>query len=107
MPHNILKYHRQTVLTQNKYPVLRVPMTFYAVADINISSLRCRINSSNCYFHTQLDGFIARTWPTQKSALGSALDPLADKILISVLYVSLTYAELIPGICSLYFISLF
>lgn len=47
---------------------------------------------------TQLDGYIARTWPTQKSALGSALDPLADKILISFLYVSLTYAELIPGI---------
>ncbi|XP_030298806.1 cardiolipin synthase (CMP-forming) isoform X2 [Sparus aurata] len=44
-----------------------------------------------------LDGYIARTWPTQKSALGSALDPLADKILISFLYVSLTYAELIPA----------
>uniref|UniRef100_A0A3Q1K238 Cardiolipin synthase (CMP-forming) n=1 Tax=Anabas testudineus TaxID=64144 RepID=A0A3Q1K238_ANATE len=44
-----------------------------------------------------LDGYIARRWPTQKSALGSALDPLADKILISVLYVSLTYAELIPA----------
>ncbi|XP_041866249.1 cardiolipin synthase (CMP-forming) isoform X2 [Melanotaenia boesemani] len=44
-----------------------------------------------------LDGFIARTWPTQKSALGSALDPLADKILISILYISLTYAELIPA----------
>lgn len=44
-----------------------------------------------------LDGYIARTWPTQKSALGSALDPLADKILISILYVSLTYADLIPA----------
>ncbi|XP_056148033.1 cardiolipin synthase (CMP-forming) [Lampris incognitus] len=44
-----------------------------------------------------LDGFIARTWPNQKSALGSALDPLADKILISILYVSLTYAQLIPA----------
>ncbi|CAG6016436.1 unnamed protein product [Menidia menidia] len=44
-----------------------------------------------------LDGYIARTWPGQKSALGSALDPLADKILISVLYLSLTYAELIPA----------
>ncbi|XP_072546437.1 cardiolipin synthase (CMP-forming) [Salminus brasiliensis] len=43
-----------------------------------------------------LDGYIARNWPNQKSALGSALDPLADKILISVLYVSLTYAQLIP-----------
>lgn len=44
-----------------------------------------------------LDGYIARTWPNQKSALGSALDPLADKILISVLYVSLTAAQLIPA----------
>ncbi|XP_075003684.1 cardiolipin synthase (CMP-forming) isoform X2 [Calonectris borealis] len=43
-----------------------------------------------------LDGFIARNWANQKSALGSALDPLADKILISVLYVSLTCANLIP-----------
>ncbi|KAM8947843.1 cardiolipin synthase (CMP-forming) [Pelodytes ibericus] len=43
-----------------------------------------------------LDGYIARTWANQKSALGSALDPLADKILISVLYVCLTYASLIP-----------
>uniref|UniRef100_A0A669P702 Cardiolipin synthase (CMP-forming) n=1 Tax=Phasianus colchicus TaxID=9054 RepID=A0A669P702_PHACC len=43
-----------------------------------------------------LDGFIARNWANQKSALGSALDPLADKILISVLYVSLTCTNLIP-----------
>ncbi|XP_006626062.1 cardiolipin synthase (CMP-forming) [Lepisosteus oculatus] len=44
-----------------------------------------------------LDGYIARNWASQKSALGSALDPLADKILISVLYISLTYAHLIPA----------
>ncbi|XP_023695017.2 cardiolipin synthase (CMP-forming) [Paramormyrops kingsleyae] len=44
-----------------------------------------------------LDGYIARNWANQKSALGSALDPLADKILISVLYISLTYASLIPA----------
>ncbi|XP_016405804.1 cardiolipin synthase (CMP-forming)-like [Sinocyclocheilus rhinocerous] len=44
-----------------------------------------------------LDGYIARNWPNQKSALGSALDPLADKILISILYISLTYAQLIPA----------
>ncbi|XP_045870543.1 cardiolipin synthase (CMP-forming)-like [Meles meles] len=43
-----------------------------------------------------LDGFFARNWANQKSALGSALDPLADKILISILYISLTYADLIP-----------
>ncbi|CAB1331016.1 unnamed protein product [Coregonus sp. 'balchen'] len=45
-----------------------------------------------------LDGYIARNWASQKSALGSALDPLADKILISVLYISLTYAQLIPAL---------
>uniref|UniRef100_A0A0E9WXE3 Cardiolipin synthase (CMP-forming) n=1 Tax=Anguilla anguilla TaxID=7936 RepID=A0A0E9WXE3_ANGAN len=44
-----------------------------------------------------LDGYIARNWANQKSVLGSALDPLADKILISVLYISLTYAHLIPA----------
>lgn len=56
--------------------------------------------SSSFFFSSlpQLDGYIARTWPNQKSALGSALDPLADKILVSILYVSLTYADLIPGI---------
>ncbi|XP_028599974.2 cardiolipin synthase (CMP-forming)-like [Podarcis muralis] len=43
-----------------------------------------------------LDGFIARNWANQKSALGSALDPLADKVVISVLYISLTRANLIP-----------
>nr|XP_033793143.1 cardiolipin synthase (CMP-forming) [Geotrypetes seraphini] len=43
-----------------------------------------------------LDGYIARNWANQKSILGSALDPLADKILISVLYVCLTYTDLIP-----------
>ncbi|KAL0969005.1 hypothetical protein UPYG_G00221470 [Umbra pygmaea] len=48
-------------------------------------------------FTDVLDGYIARNWASQKSALGSALDPLADKILISVLYVSLTYAQLIPA----------
>lgn len=61
---------------------------------LSFLALICAINIFNL---SQLDGFIARTWPNQKSALGSALDPLADKILISVLYVSLTYAELIPG----------
>ncbi|XP_041728874.1 cardiolipin synthase (CMP-forming) isoform X2 [Coregonus clupeaformis] len=48
-------------------------------------------------FTDVLDGYIARNWASQKSALGSALDPLADKILISVLYISLTYAQLIPA----------
>jgi len=43
-----------------------------------------------------IDGWIARTFPSQQSVLGSALDPLADKVLISVLVLSLTYVDLIP-----------
>jgi len=43
-----------------------------------------------------LDGFIARNFKNQKSVLGTILDPLADKILISVLTVSLTVVSLLP-----------
>ncbi len=43
-----------------------------------------------------MDGYIARRFPSQISAFGSFLDPLADKILISVLFVSLTLVKLIP-----------
>lgn len=45
----------------------------------------------------KLDGYIARKYPTQKSMLGSILDPVADKFLISTLFVTLTYTSLIPG----------
>lgn len=43
-----------------------------------------------------LDGYIARNFKNQNSMLGTALDPLADKILISFLSVSLTMVDLIP-----------
>ncbi|XP_018579669.2 probable cardiolipin synthase (CMP-forming) [Anoplophora glabripennis] len=43
-----------------------------------------------------LDGWIARTWESQSSNLGSFLDPMADKVLIASLFLSLTYADLIP-----------
>ncbi|KAK6038510.1 putative CDP-diacylglycerol--glycerol-3-phosphate 3-phosphatidyltransferase, partial [Cooperia oncophora] len=43
-----------------------------------------------------LDGFIARNIPGQKSLLGSVLDPIADKLLVSVMFVTMTYADLIP-----------
>ncbi len=65
---------------------------------VGFKSIQVSSSLPTSFSLTQLDGYIARTWPTQKSALGSALDPLADKILISILYLSLTYAELIPGI---------
>ncbi|KAK5648966.1 hypothetical protein RI129_003858 [Pyrocoelia pectoralis] len=43
-----------------------------------------------------LDGWIARTWTSQSSIMGSFLDPMADKVLIATLFLSLTYADLIP-----------
>lgn len=43
-----------------------------------------------------LDGWIARTWKTQSSKIGSFLDPVADKVLIGTLFLTLTYADLIP-----------
>jgi cardiolipin synthase len=42
------------------------------------------------------DGLIARVW-RQKSPLGSYLDPLADKLLMSSSFVTLSIAHLIPS----------
>lgn len=43
-----------------------------------------------------LDGFIARTFPSQQSMIGSFLDPMADKFLVATLFLSLTIVGLIP-----------
>lgn len=43
-----------------------------------------------------LDGYIARNFKNQQTILGSALDPFADKMLISVLTITLTVANLLP-----------
>lgn len=43
-----------------------------------------------------LDGFIARRYKLQ-TALGSILDPLADKFLMTLLTVSLMCADQLPG----------
>lgn len=45
----------------------------------------------------QVDGYIARNFKGQLSHLGSVLDPLADKFLISIVYVTLTVNGIIPG----------
>ena len=43
-----------------------------------------------------LDGFLARAFKWQ-SKLGSFLDPLADKLLLGVIFIFLAYKEIIPG----------
>lgn len=43
-----------------------------------------------------LDGQIARRWPSQMSKMGSFLDPMADKLLVGAVVISLTYVELMP-----------
>ncbi|KAH8312170.1 hypothetical protein KR044_009685 [Drosophila immigrans] len=43
-----------------------------------------------------LDGQIARRWPSQASKAGSFLDPMADKLLMGSLVISLCYSELLP-----------
>lgn len=44
----------------------------------------------------QADGYIARKWPSQASKLGSFLDPMADKLLVGALVISLSYINLFP-----------
>uniref|UniRef100_A0A1B6LKR0 cardiolipin synthase (CMP-forming) n=1 Tax=Graphocephala atropunctata TaxID=36148 RepID=A0A1B6LKR0_9HEMI len=43
-----------------------------------------------------LDGWIARNFKNQSSKLGSFLDPMADKVLIATMFLSLTYTGIIP-----------
>lgn len=43
-----------------------------------------------------IDGWIARRYPSQASALGSFLDPFADKMLVGIVVISLAYVNLIP-----------
>lgn len=47
-------------------------------------------------FTDLLDGYIARKFPGQASTLGMAIDPLADKLLMTIMTLSLTCADLFP-----------
>jgi len=45
-----------------------------------------------------LDGYIARTFPSTSTVLGTYLDPLADKILINMTSLTLCYTGTLPGL---------
>ncbi|CAF1343643.1 unnamed protein product [Adineta steineri] len=47
-------------------------------------------------FTDLIDGWIARRYPSQASALGSFLDPFADKMLVGIVVITLAYVNLIP-----------
>mmetsp|Transcript_25283 Transcript_25283/g.53320 ORF Transcript_25283/g.53320 Transcript_25283/m.53320 type:complete len:437 (+) Transcript_25283:28-1338(+) len=44
-----------------------------------------------------LDGYIARKYPSTATVLGTYLDPLADKIFINVMSLTLWYTGILPG----------
>jgi len=44
-----------------------------------------------------LDGYIARTFPSTSTVLGTYLDPLADKFFISVISCTMWYVDILPG----------
>lgn len=49
-------------------------------------------------FSDLLDGWIARRWKLQ-TVVGSVVDPMADKMLMTVLTVCLAYKGALPGTC--------
>jgi cardiolipin synthase len=48
-------------------------------------------------FTDYLDGYIARTYPSTATVLGTYLDPFADKFFISVMSLTLWYTGNLPG----------
>lgn len=65
--------------------------------------MNIQLNLDKMFF--QLDGWIARTWKSQSSRLGSFLDPMADKVLIAPLCIALTVQNLIPWGVTLLFVA--
>lgn len=52
-----------------------------------------------------VDGFIARRWNLQ-TVVGSVIDPMADKTLMTILTVTLAMQGLLPGLASPLFLLL-
>ena len=50
----------------------------------------------NLLWSWQADGYIARRFPSQRSVLGSVIDPLGDKLMVGIMSVCATYTGLFP-----------
>ena len=48
-------------------------------------------------FSDWLDGYIARAYPSTATVLGTYLDPIADKIFISIMSLTMWYTGALPG----------
>ena len=48
-------------------------------------------------FSDWLDGYVAKNYEGQATVLGSYLDPLADKLMINALALSLWHVDILPG----------
>lgn len=90
-------YSFQKILTPpNLLCLFRIAMTpiigFLIIgSDFPSALILCAISAITDF----LDGWIARTFHCE-SKLGAVLDPLADKLLIATLALTLTYVDLIP-----------
>lgn len=50
-----------------------------------------------CLFFLKLDGYVARNFKGQMSSFGTFLDPLADKVMMTVMFTTLSMANIVPG----------
>lgn len=53
-------------------------------------------------FFLKLDGYVARNFKGQMSSFGTFLDPLADKVMMTVMFTTLSIANIVPGKLSYY-----
>lgn len=72
---------------------------FRDIASFLFSSLSFRRYHNSILFSLCLkaDGYIARRWPGQNSSLGAIIDPVADKVLVGVLSICLSWNGLMPS----------
>lgn len=85
------------VIVQEQYQLAIGLLVVAGITDLVSSSAQTFSDNLNDTLSAfQLDGFIARTWTSQASKLGSFLDPMADKLLVGSLVISLSYCSLLP-----------
>ncbi|VDN08290.1 unnamed protein product [Thelazia callipaeda] len=94
---NRRKLSNKVATIPNVLCLFRIGLTpvigYLVVTGSNLTSLAAFVTAGVTDW---LDGYIARNFPGQKSLIGSIIDPLADKLLITTLFITLTYVKLLP-----------